>query len=52
MTWNSQAKIDARFENETVWLTKNTLAELFQTTRQNRGCFNVDRYFDLKWNLR
>jgi len=32
---NGQTKIDVRFENETVWLTQNSLAELFQTTKQN-----------------
>lgn len=32
---NGQVKIDVRFENETVWLTQNALAELFQTTKQN-----------------
>ncbi|MFH1049075.1 MAG: virulence RhuM family protein [Patescibacteria group bacterium] len=32
---NGQIKIDARFDGETVWLTQNALAELFQTTKQN-----------------
>lgn len=36
-TENGQVKIDVRFENETVWLTQNGLAELFQTTKQNIG---------------
>ncbi len=30
-------KIDVRFENETVWLTQQLLAELFQTSKQNVG---------------
>ena len=30
-------KIDVRFENETVWLTQQLLADLFQTTKQNIG---------------
>ena len=30
-------KIDVRFENETVWLTQQLMAELFQTTKQNIG---------------
>lgn len=34
-TENGLTKIDVRFENETVWLTQNALAELFQTTKQN-----------------
>ena len=28
-------KVEVRFENETVWLTQNLLAELFGTTKQN-----------------
>jgi len=32
---DGRTKIEVRFENETVWLTQNTLAELFQTTKQN-----------------
>ena len=32
---DGQTKIEVRFENETVWLTQNALAELFQTTKQN-----------------
>lgn len=34
-TEDGQTKIDVRFDNETVWLTQNALAELFQTTKQN-----------------
>ena len=30
-------KIDVRFENETVWLTQQLMADLFQTTKQNVG---------------
>jgi len=30
-----ETKIDVRFENETVWLTQNALADLFHTTKQN-----------------
>ncbi len=36
-TKDGQTKIDVRFENETVWLTQNAIAELFQTTKQNIG---------------
>jgi hypothetical protein len=32
---DGQIKIDVRFDSETVWLTQNALAELFQTTKQN-----------------
>ena len=34
-TENGQTKIEVRFDGETVWLTQNALAELFQTTKQN-----------------
>ncbi len=30
-----QVKVDVRLEDETVWLTQQLMAELFQTTRQN-----------------
>ena len=30
-------KIDVRFDGETVWLTQQLMAELFQTTKQNVG---------------
>lgn len=36
-TEDGQTKIDVRFDGETVWLTQNALAELFQTTKQNIG---------------
>jgi len=32
---NGQMKIDVRLENETVWLTQQQMADLFQTTQQN-----------------
>jgi hypothetical protein len=32
---NGAIKIDVRFEDETVWLTQQLMAELFQTTQQN-----------------
>ncbi len=28
-------KVDVKMENETVWLSINQMAELFQTTKQN-----------------
>ncbi|EKD51904.1 MAG: hypothetical protein ACD_62C00164G0009 [uncultured bacterium] len=34
-TENGEIKIDVRLENETVWLTQQLMAELFQTTKQN-----------------
>ncbi len=32
---NGNIKIDVRFDGNTVWLTQNALAELFQTTKNN-----------------
>ena len=34
-TADGKLKIDVRFEGETVWLTQQHMAELFQTTKQN-----------------
>ncbi len=34
-TEDGQTKIDVRLENETVWLTQKSMAELFQTTVPN-----------------
>ncbi|HAB19862.1 MAG TPA: hydroxyacid dehydrogenase, partial [Verrucomicrobiales bacterium] len=32
---DGRTKIDVRLENETVWLTQQHMADLFQTTQQN-----------------
>lgn len=34
---DGRVKIDVRLENETVWLTQQQMAELFQTSKQNIG---------------
>ena len=34
-TEDGQTKLEVRLERETVWLTQNLVAELFQTTKQN-----------------
>ncbi|MFH1147954.1 MAG: RhuM family protein [Pseudomonadota bacterium] len=34
---DGQVKIDGRLEDETVWLTQQLMADLFQTTKQNIG---------------
>ena len=34
---NGNVKIDVRFDGNTVWLTQNALADLFQTSKQNIG---------------
>ncbi|WP_404450654.1 virulence RhuM family protein [Virgibacillus necropolis] len=34
-TEEGNTKIDVRLENETVWMTQNAIAELYQSTKQN-----------------
>jgi len=34
-TEDGKTRLEVRLENETVWLTQNQMAELFQTTKQN-----------------
>ncbi|MDF1591920.1 MAG: virulence RhuM family protein [Desulfobacterales bacterium] len=34
-TEDGQSRVQVRLENETVWLTQNLMAELYQTTKQN-----------------
>src|SRR3989338_8717095 len=50
-TQNGQVKIDVRFDGDTVWLTQNALAELFQTTKQNISMHinNIFEEGELKW---
>jgi len=36
-TEDGSSRIEVRLENETVWLTQQLMAELFQTTKQNIG---------------
>jgi len=36
-TEDGRNRIEVRLENESVWLTQNLMAELFQTTKQNIG---------------
>jgi hypothetical protein len=36
-TDDGRVKLEVRLENETVWLTQQLMAELFQTTKQNVG---------------
>jgi hypothetical protein len=36
-TEDGRSRIEVRLENETVWLTQQLMAELFQTTKQNIG---------------
>ena len=34
-TEDGKTRLEVRLENETVWLSQNQMAELFQTTKQN-----------------
>jgi len=34
-TEDGNTKIDVKLENETVWMTQKTIAELYQSTKQN-----------------
>ena len=36
-TEDGQVKLEVRLQNETVWLTQQLMADLFQTTKQNIG---------------
>ena len=41
---DGQVKIDVRLEDETVWLTQQLMADLFQTTQQNIS-FHIQSIF-------
>lgn len=51
-TQDGKLKIDVRFEGETVWLTQQQMAELFQTSVWNVGMHirNVFTDFDQATN--
>ena len=34
---DGRVKVEVRLENETVWLTQQHMADLFQTSKQNVG---------------
>src|SRR3990172_1425233 len=44
-TEDQQIRLEVRFEGETVWLTQNQMAELFQTTKQNVS-LHINNIFD------
>lgn len=46
-TQDGQTKIDVKFDGDTVWLTQNSLAKLFQTTKQNISQ-HIQNVFDEK----
>jgi hypothetical protein len=43
---DGQVKIDVRLEDETVWLTQQLMADLFQTTKQNIGQHLKNVFFE------
>ncbi len=45
-TESGQTKIDVRFRDETVWLSQQLMAELFQTTKQNISLHIANIYED------
>ena len=45
-TETGETKIDVRFQNETVWLSQQLMAELFQTTKQNISLHIANIYED------
>jgi hypothetical protein len=49
-TEDGRIKIDVRLEDETVWLTQQLLAELFQTTQQNISLHIQNIYEDGELN--
>ena len=44
-TEDGKLKIDVKFQDETVWLSLNQMAELFQTTKQNAS-LHIRNLFD------
>lgn len=52
-TEDGRTRIEVRLEEETVWLTQNAMAELFQTTKQNislhlRNIFSEDELTEVQ----
>jgi hypothetical protein len=43
-TEDGKTKIDVRFDDETVWLTQQGMAELFQTSKQNISLHIINIY--------
>ena len=41
-----ETKIDVRFQDETVWLSQQLMAELFQTTKQNISLHTKNVFFE------
>ena len=47
-TADGETKINVRLEDETVWMTQKTIAELFQTTTQNSTLHIKNIYEDIE----
>lgn len=47
-TDDGQVEIEVRLEDENVWLTQNSMAELFDTTKQNISLHNNNNSIYLK----
>lgn len=48
---NGTVKLEVRLENETLWLTQQQMAELFQTTQQNISLHVRNVYADNELNM-
>ncbi len=50
-TQDGQVKLEVRLQNETVWLTQQMIAELFQTTAPNISMYirNIYGEGELTW---
>ncbi len=48
-TDDGQVDIEVRLEEENVWLTQKSMAELFETTKQNIS-LHIKKYFLMKRN--
>jgi hypothetical protein len=50
-TEDGRSRIEVRLENETVWLTQQLMAELFQTTIPNISMHVRNSYADVELTL-
>lgn len=48
---DGRVSVDVRLDNETVWLTQQRMAELFQTTKQNISFHMQNIYQDNELEL-
>ena len=50
-TEDGLTKIDVKIENETVWLSQQQMAELYDTTKQNIS-LHIKNIFDENWTVK